>query len=209
MKGEVMYYYIKHFNPNGDRNVIERYFIDYIIPYIKSNGYNISLCKSFFGLSNEEYSLIVEMEDIKSLETFYKLSKNDDCERLLNFTDKFTRDSSAFVFEDIENDKWHIKNDKFYHMECFNLLVDRGKFEKFFLDEAFGHLRDKGFCIKVLRPIFGKSISEYLFITEVEKLGDIDNWENRTSSDKEGKYIMDKLVSYVDIPRAKVIRCII
>lgn len=204
-----MYYYIKYFNPNEDRNVVEKYFCDKIIPHIKSNGYNVNLCKSSYGLSSEEYCLIVEMEGLKSMETFYHIFENDDCEHLSTFVDKFTRDSSVCVLEDIENDKWSIKTDKFYHIEGFNLLVDKAKFERFFLEEAFEHLRDTGFYIKVLKPILGKSTSEYLFITEFNKFGDLDNWANRTSSNKEVKCIMEKLVSYVDIPRAKVMYCII
>ncbi len=62
---------------------------------------------------------------------------------------------------------------------------------------------------KFYHPIFGKDISKYLFITELDKFGDLDNWANRTSFDKEGKHIMDKLISYVDMLRAKIINCII
>ncbi|MDY0236705.1 MAG: hypothetical protein RBR71_11805 [Gudongella sp.] len=201
-----MLYYIKSFNPKQNREKIKKYFENIVMPYIENEGFKGKLMETIFGLSTKEYIFIVEIENLKAMALYDELFEKETSKEISANLEKMIKDSDTIVCNDIEDDKWLILKDKLYHMEYLDIIVECDIFEDFFMNEAFEYLREKKFKLKVLKVKYGFSTRKYLFITEMDEMGDIDNWQSRTSLELKGEKIMDKLVSYVDIPKANIVK---
>ncbi|GAB6172858.1 hypothetical protein JCM15765_23360 [Paradesulfitobacterium aromaticivorans] len=99
-----------------------------------------------------------------------------------------------------------MNNRRMYHVELFNAKNNSAKqVEAYFRDTALPFFRERNFKLNLLFTQYGLGPRQFWFVTEIEKVGDIDGWDSRTMKDAKGQEIMSCLAGMVGEARASVL----
>lgn len=95
---------------------------------------------------------------------------------------------------------------RMYHIETVKPKVPMAELEDFLRDEAMPYWRKQGFEVKFYVTFHALGYGPVWFFTGMDGMGEMDGWDKRAMGDEEGKRIMQKFQSMVDVIQASVVR---
>jgi len=203
-----MMYHLEYFNSNINQREVEEYFQKVALPYLRNKGFEVYLFATQFGLGLREYWFVTSMENFGSIDLWDDLYiEEKEGKEIMGNMENLIANVRANIVKDLEPDiKWIRNSGKMYHIEHFNSTAERDKLEKFFIKEAFLYLRKKGFHVKLFKTQHELGPAEFWFVTEMDNFASIDRWPEMTIADEEGRKIMEKLMSLIDVPIASIVK---
>jgi hypothetical protein len=203
-----MMYHIEFFNNAGKAGEMEDYFQKVALPYFKKKGFEVYFFATQYGLGNKEFCFVKSIEGFGSVDLWDNKARGEaEGKAIMENLEKLMTDIRADLVTDLEPEvKWIREPGKMYHLENFNSTAEKGKLEKFFIEEAFPYLRNVGFNIKLFKTLHKLGQADFWFITEMDSFASLDKWPQMAAGKPQGEEIMKKLLDIIDIPRATILK---